>query len=98
MFWIGLRGDVDNAVSLAARLDKELVGRGFAGDIRPFQPHLTIGRFKRPGGAQELLALARDTAVPESHFVVDELIVMQSRLMPTGAAHTPVFRARLTAG
>lgn len=95
VLWIGLSGDVDNAVRLAARLDKELVARGFPGDKRPFQPHLTIGRFKRPGGAQALLALARDTAVPESHFAVEELIVMESRLARAGAEHTPVFRVAL---
>ena len=95
VLWIGLSGDVDNAVRLAARLDKELVARGFAGEKRPFQPHLTIGRFKRPGGAQGLIALARDTAIPESHFAVEELIVMESLLARTGAEHTPVFRVRL---
>ena len=96
VLWVGLGGDVDKVTSLAVRLDQKLVERGFAGEKRPFQPHLTIGRFKESGGVQELLAEARDYRLPETSFVANELVVMHSQLTPKGAEHTPVLRARLT--
>src|SRR5258706_2608773 len=85
VLWVGLGGDVDKLTSLAARLDEKMVERGFAGEKRPFQPHLTIGRFKESDSAPELLSLAWDYRLPETSFVANELIVMQSRLLPTGA-------------
>jgi 2'-5' RNA ligase len=97
VLWIGLGGDVDKVPSLAARLDQKLVERGLAGEKRPFQPHLTIGRFKGSGGAPELLALARDYRLPETPFLANELVVMHSKLMPKGAEHMPLVRASLTA-
>ena len=46
VLWIGLRGDV--LIDLAARIDGAAARCGFAREQRAFNPHLTIGRVKRP--------------------------------------------------
>lgn len=44
VLWADLSGDVEGVIALAARLDAELAGLGFAAESRPFTPHLTLAR------------------------------------------------------
>jgi 2'-5' RNA ligase len=71
---------------------------GFKAEPRPFQPHLTLGRINALAAStkQTLSALLKTTALPPvGSFVVNELILMQSDLKPTGAVYTPVFVIKL---
>ena len=44
---------------LAGALSFELAGRGFAGEARPFTPHLTLARSKSPRGSPAVAAAVR---------------------------------------
>jgi 2'-5' RNA ligase len=46
VLWVGLRGD--RLIVLASRVDDAAARCGFAHERRAFNPHLTIGRLKRP--------------------------------------------------
>lgn len=87
VFWLGIHGDQP-----LHRLYQELEGRleqiGLARDLRPFAPHLTLGR------SRGFLGDARDLLPPwqpglDLELPVDRLILYQSRLLPTGAQHLP---------
>lgn len=63
---------------------------GYEIDGRPFRPHLTIGRVKSSGSADQLRALrAASRKVRFSdEFIVESIDVMQSALGPDGPAYT----------
>ena len=50
--WAGLNGDLEVVERVWFELDERLGDAGFTRESRPFRPHLTIGRFKRPRGAR----------------------------------------------
>jgi RNA 2',3'-cyclic 3'-phosphodiesterase len=93
--WAGLKGDLTVVERLRSDLDERLGEAGFARESRPLRPHLTIGRFKAPRGARELIALASGYALPDVSFLASEIVVVQSKLHPQGARYTVLSKARL---
>jgi 2'-5' RNA ligase len=82
---------------LANDVEKALGPFGFPPELRPFQPHLTLGRAKRearPGAFRALSELARDVAW-ETVIRVESVDLMQSTLTPAGARYGVVHRAVL---
>jgi 2'-5' RNA ligase len=79
---------------------------GFAPEERPFSPHLTLARAQRNANRQALAAagdvlngLARlsnapflDSLPEQSAFTVNEVMHMQSELLPAGSVYTPFYR------
>jgi 2'-5' RNA ligase len=62
---------------LAARTREVLGSVGIATDGRPFRPHVTIGRLRRPApGARRVIAALADYVGPE--WTVDRIDVVQS--------------------
>ncbi len=89
VLWIGLEGDVGPLLVLQKNLEQGLDHCGFAGETRPFRPHLTMGRVKsaRPTGDMEkFMAAAGDWSA--GSFAADGLGLFQSDLTPQGAVHT----------
>lgn len=93
--WAGLKGDLEVVERVWFDLDERLGEAGFTRESRPFRPHLTIGRFKTPRGAPELIAMASAYALPDVRFVATEMVIVHSRLHPAGARYTALARARL---
>ena len=72
-------------------LQKQFHAAGFPIEHRPFRPHITIGRSRRRAGhilSHQLYKVARTMRV-------EELILYESRLQPTGAEHQPRHTIRL---
>jgi len=74
---------------------EEALGRaGMAAETRPFQPHLTIGRYRERG--PDLTALLPNQAQrPVGSLAVTQLVLYESRLRPAGAQHIPLFTVPL---
>jgi 2'-5' RNA ligase len=90
VLWVGLEGKPLS--SLAARVDDALVPLGFAREKREFKPHLTIGRWRESAGRPDLLRRELETG-KEHDFGpsrMNEVILFQSMLKPTGAVYTPL--------
>ncbi|HEX9910565.1 MAG TPA: 2'-5' RNA ligase family protein, partial [Desulfatiglandales bacterium] len=66
---------------------------GIKEEERAFRPHLTLGRFKKPGKRQteleQLLATYRDLASPAC--TLGELVLFRSDLKPGGAVYTKML-------
>jgi len=93
VLWVGLqdRPEIDR---LHARLAVELSGIGITAETRGFKPHLTLGRLrKRPARVNEVLA-GFEGVLPK-FLPIEEMILFRSRLLPTGAEHSPVISAPL---
>ena len=85
---VGLFGD--ELARLAASVDAKLVPLGFPAEQRGFTPHLTIGRWRQsarpPGNLKQDLAHWRDCDFGTTN--VDQVILFQSVLKPTGAVYS----------
>ncbi len=84
---------------LANDVERSLMGLGFEPELRPFAPHLTLGRAKHGAGAAAFRDLARLAAAVDHQAtsVVDGVDLMQSTLAPQGATYTVLARALLAA-
>jgi len=93
VIWLGAQGGPPLA-ALYAAVDEGLQRIGFAGEERPFFPHLTLGR-SRQRLAAALPVLERFRAVACGTLPADRMILYESRLEPGGAVHLPRTTVRL---
>lgn len=88
VLWVGFIGD--ELTSLAARADAALSPLGFPAEPRGYTPHLSIGRWRqseqRTGDLKQELARWRDHEFGAT--LVDQVILLQSVLKPTGAVYS----------
>ena len=82
VIWAGLE-DTEPLLALYEQLQQGLASHGFNREERPFTPHLTLGRIRRPGGQ-------RSGGLPDNHLFtggclpVDRIILYESSLRPEG--------------
>jgi len=98
ILWVGLEGA--EMAALATSIETMLEPFGFPRENRIFRPHLTVGRWRRPNGPHQELEdkLKRWNDVEFGESVIDELILFQSVLKPTGAVYRPLKAVRFTDG
>ena len=90
VLWVGIQGS--QVVKLAAKVETALEPMGFVPEPRPFQPHLTIGRWRRfKGNRKHLLQeLERWKSYDYGASKVESVTFFQSMLKPDGALHVPL--------
>jgi RNA 2',3'-cyclic 3'-phosphodiesterase len=98
VLWVGLKGD--EMPALATSVETVLEPFGFPRETRIFRPHLTVGRWRYPNGSHQELGdkLKRWNNIEFGESVIDELILFQSVLKPTGAVYRPLKAVRLYEG
>ena len=96
VLWIGLQGQ--GLHRLAEDVETALEPLGFPREKRDFAPHLTIGRWRIPGLQPERLreGTERWQDYDFGPSQVDEVVLFQSVLKPTGAIYSPVGVIRLS--
>ena len=98
VIWLGLNGEIDGLASLRDDLQKSLKPFGIKQEKRPFKPHLTLGRFRKPIKDPVLLKKViekyRDTRGPGGKL--QELVMFKSELNPGGAVYTRIHSWPLT--
>jgi 2'-5' RNA ligase len=101
VIWAGVGGELRSLLALQRRLADALVGEGFPREQRPFSPHLTLARLKRPldeAARQRLRALLGGPSPRPTRWRVADLRVMRSELAATGARYTALSVAPLAGG
>lgn len=98
--WVGAEPtDAESADALkrlADGLEEWLETIGIPREARAFKPHLTLGRIKGPKGSDRLA-----TAIGEmagrlfGEMLVEDVVLIQSRLSPGGPTYTPLQRVVL---
>lgn len=93
--WLGVGQGAPEMVALHDRIERALEPLGFRPEGRMFEPHLTIGRVKRPTPALERLAPLLETRADfeAGQIRVDEVVVFASQLRPSGPIYQPLARA-----
>lgn len=90
VFWLGVHEKTGNLSGLKKSIDNRLQEIGFPKESRAFSPHLTIGRIKSSDDVDVICRAFQKAYFEPMSFDADEVIVMQSRLRPTGSAYTPL--------
>lgn len=88
--WAGMKQCPDELRKLQKRVEKELVATGFPAESRPFSPHFTLGRVRSGRNVGKLVAAMQSERLEPLRFEVAEVVVMASRLHPSGALYTPI--------
>ncbi len=100
VIWAGVGGETHRLLALQRRLADALAAQGFPREQRPFSPHLTLARLKRPldDAAYLRLRAQLDGPAPQTtRWRVADLRVMRSDLAATGARYTALSVAPLVA-
>ncbi len=90
VIWVGLNGEIKKLSNLRDELQTELKVLGFREEKRPFNPHLTIGRFKGIVDRDEEMKLILDRyhgLISDLHYL-NELVLFKSDLKPDGPVYT----------
>lgn len=99
VIWVGMTGDVQAAEQLADRIDAACASLGFPREIRPFNPHLTLGRVKRDArlGDQQFVGemVAKVEVGQLAKLQVEQVCVIKSDLGPGGAKYTRLYAVPL---
>jgi 2'-5' RNA ligase len=80
---------------LAEHFEARAEELGIARETRPFRPHVTLIRIKRPGDVGDWLEAAELAPVEAA---LDEVVLYQSILHPTGSEYRPLLTVRLGSG
>ena len=95
--WLGVGEGGAELRNLHAETQERLEPLGFAPERRPYSAHLTIGRVKQAKAASgaRMREVLQATIVPSSRWLVDRVILYESRVSSKGASHHVVAEARL---
>jgi RNA 2',3'-cyclic 3'-phosphodiesterase len=97
--WAGIEGDVKALQILQRRVDDAVGQLGFARELRPYSPHLTLARVPESApsdtGARVAAALRRVKPAETGPFIVSETSLIRSQLGPGGARYTRLAAAAL---
>jgi RNA 2',3'-cyclic 3'-phosphodiesterase len=90
VLWLGVESDLERMSQFRDDLQQKLLPFGIPSEARAFRPHLTLGRFKKPGkkeaALEELLLKHRGLTSPVCSL--NELVLFKSDLKPGGAVYT----------
>ncbi|MFQ5655012.1 MAG: RNA 2',3'-cyclic phosphodiesterase [Planctomycetota bacterium] len=92
VIWVGIGEGKESLIRIAKGVEAGLARSGFSKENRPYTPHVTIGRVKRP--SPDHRHLDGGSLSPVS-FPVAGVTLMESRLSPGGARYTRVARIEL---
>ena len=94
ILWVGVAEGALEVRALQSRVEALLQSRAFAGDSRPWHPHLTIGRvfdprrWRRDSGPALEQAIARAAVLGFGTLPVARIALMRSDLSPSGARYS----------
>lgn len=96
VLWVGVGEGKQVLCAIHDDLETALLDLGFRREERKYSPHITLGRVKSDRPADSLTsALAQQAGWRGGEIHVAELVVMGSKLTPTGPEYTVLSRAKL---
>jgi RNA 2',3'-cyclic 3'-phosphodiesterase len=95
VLWVGIESPTGELGKLHHALERDCESKGFARERRPFHPHLTIARLRKPHGARQLAEVHRQTIFEKRVVSVNEVCVIRSELSPDGSRYTVLSQHQL---
>lgn len=96
VLWIGVNDPSGKLSALQQRFEDECPRVTFPKENRPFRPHLTIARIRKPEGARRLADAHLSMQFEPIPVTLTELIVFRSELSSKGSKYTAISRHRLS--
>ena len=90
-------GDVKPLIHLFNQIESASQPLGVRREGRPFKPHVTLARFRRPTNrmtAATLIRIVNPALLPAPTFTATEFTLFQSTLTPAGPIYTAVAQIR----
>ena len=97
VLWIGISDPTKKLGELYETLGEECAKEGFTKETRPFHPHLTLARLRKPHGARTLAAAHKEMPFAAIEVDVSELLVIRSELSSEGSKYSVISRHSLGA-
>jgi 2'-5' RNA ligase len=95
VIWVGIEPS-EKFIRLNSLIKSSLAQAGTITEDRPFKPHLTLGRIKHLKNTEVLKTLIEEYQNSEIQKVaVNEVILYESILLPTGPLYKPVSKFSL---
>lgn len=92
VLWVGLDDSAPLVTALAEKLDRNLSGKGFAPEKRPYRPHLTIGRLRYPLPKKTIEKfISEENSFQSSPVTAEEIVLFESKLLRDGAVYRPLY-------
>ncbi len=92
VLWIGVSDPSGKLSELYERLEEECAKESFPRDERPFHPHLTLARLRKPHGARTLASAHKAMPIEPIEISVSELLVISSELGREGSRYSVISR------
>ncbi|MEK6337372.1 MAG: RNA 2',3'-cyclic phosphodiesterase [Acidobacteriota bacterium] len=92
VLWVGIEDPSGGLGQLHQRLEDQCSQAGFAREQRPFHPHLTIARLRKPQGSRQLAELHKEIGFEAEMVSTSALVVVRSELRSQGSRHTVISR------
>lgn len=96
VLWLGIDDVSGGLAKLQASLEYQCEREGFAKEERPFHPHITLARIRRPQGMRGLAVAHRGREFGPIEAVISELFVFRSELKKEGSEYSVISRHPLT--
>jgi len=97
VLWIGVSDPSRRLSELSERLEEECARESFPKDARPFHPHLTLARLRKPQGTRALASAHKQMPFEPIEISVSELLVIRSELSSEGSKYSVISRHALGA-
>jgi RNA 2',3'-cyclic 3'-phosphodiesterase len=95
VLWVGIEDPSGRLALLNRTLEDECAKAGFPREERPFHPHLTIARIRKPHDSRHLAAVNKEIGFDRETVLASDLAVIRSELRNAGARHTIIARHAL---
>ncbi len=93
VLWLAVEDGANACAACVAAMAGHLQRLGYARDLRPYEPHITVARSRDEDGGR-LVSITRKSfaGVAPVEWRVREVILFRSDPFPTGSRHTPLAR------
>ena len=91
VIWVGVKVGVAEISALARDINVELSRCGYPFDEKKYNPHLTLARLKSRVNLRPFVDVFRQyDEIDGAKMTVNEIVLVQSQLRPTGAIYIPL--------
>jgi len=95
VLWIGIDHPSGQLTELHRAVEEECATSGFAREQRPFHPHVTLARLRKPQNSRRLAELHEEMGFTNQAVRVSEMVLFRSELLSEGSRHTMISRHQL---
>ncbi|MBE6427892.1 MAG: RNA 2',3'-cyclic phosphodiesterase [Planctomycetaceae bacterium] len=88
--WVGVKEGKEEIIELARRVDRAMQEAGFPRELRPFSPHITLGRLRRatPGLVDLSQLLTQYQNIDLGKSFIRSVTVFASHMARSGSSYT----------